>query len=73
MAERIYKETAYEKHEGTPHIFEAYRQNAENAAPFMILLDGSFLATAETGPEISEEIESTIEWYGWTRVSPVFA
>ena len=63
---RICKITVYEKYDGTPHIFEAFRRNIINAAPFVIFLDGNFFATAETRSGISEEIESTIKWYGWT-------
>ena len=70
MFERIYKTTAYEKLEGTPHIFEAFRHDIMNAAPFAIFLDGTFLATAENGLGISEEIKSTIEWYGWSTINP---
>ncbi len=73
MIERIYKTTVYEKHDGTPHIFEAFRQNIRGAAPFVIMLDGAFLTTAENGSEISDEIESTIEWFGWSRSNPMFA
>ncbi len=73
MTERIYKTTAYEKHEGTPHTFEAFRLEADGVAPYIKMLDGSFLATAENGPEISEEISDTIKWFGWSNVCPVFA
>ena len=73
MAQTIYKTTAYERHEGTPHIFEVYKQNSDGAAPYMIALDGSFLATAESGPDIAEEIQSTIKWFDWCSTNPVFA
>lgn len=73
MVELIYKSTVYEAHEGTSHIFEVYKQNIENAAPFVIMMDGSFLTTAENGPEISAEIEATIKWFGWIKSNPVFA
>lgn len=73
MFELIQKTVAYEKHDGTPHIFEVYRQNLENAAPFVVMLDGAFFATEEYGVEIAEEIESTIKWYDWSRKTPIFA
>lgn len=69
--EKIYKRYAYEQHTGERHVFEAYRQLV--GAPYVIMLDGSFLTTAESGREIADEIEETIKWYGWAQGSPVFA
>ena len=65
MNERIYKETYYEAYEGAAHTFEAFTHSADGAAPYVILLDGSFLATAESGAEIAEEIADTVRWFGW--------
>lgn len=73
MCNLVEKVTAYENHEGTPHTFEVFIQNINGTAPFMIMLDGSFLATAENGLEVSEEIKSNIEWFGWNTVNPTFA
>lgn len=65
MAERIYKQTYYEAQGDAAHIFEAFTHRAAGAAPYVILLDGSFLATAESGAEIAEEIADTVRWFGW--------
>ena len=74
MTERLYEATtAYERLDGTPHVFEVFRQMIEGAAPYVIMLDGSFLATAEHGADASEEIADTISWYGWTSTNPIFA
>lgn len=67
----ISKQHAYEKHDGTSHVFEIFEKSA--GAPYFILLDGCFLCTAENGPEIAEEVESTIRWFDWTRINPTFA
>lgn len=73
MPERIYKTTVYEKHGDASHVFEAFRSGIAGSAPYVILLDGSFLATAESGHEISDEINDTIKWFGWVSVNPAFA
>lgn len=79
MKQLFHKRYAYEA-DGTQHIFEAFSTRkkvkgfkAHGGAPYTILLDGSFLATAETGYEVGEEIEETIRWFGWSRTNPNYA
>ena len=72
MTELIHKTSAYEKYDGTRHIFETYRQKITGAAPYVIILDGAFLATAESGADVSSEIKSTINWFNWTSTNPAF-
>ena len=71
MIERIYKTAAYESYGGTPHLFEVFENKTSGAAPYVIMLDGAFLSTAENGLEISDEIESTVKWFGWKRSNPM--
>ena len=73
MTEKIDTTSAYEKLDGTRHIFETYRQKIRGAAPYVIELDREFLATAESGADVSDEIESTIQWFNWTTTNPIFA
>lgn len=73
MTELIYKTSAYENHDGTRHIFETYRQKITGAAHYVIMLDGAFLATAESGADASNEIKSTINWFNWKSTNPIFA
>ena len=72
MTERIYKETVYEKYDGTPHTFEVFAQYGLGAAPYAMFLDGAFFVTTENGPAMSEEIEDTINWFGWSRTNPMW-
>lgn len=75
----FYKTSAFEA-DGTEHLFEAFATRkkvpgfkAYDGAPYMILLDGSFLADAESGFEVGEEISGTIQWFGWSRTNPNYA
>ena len=70
---KFYNYTAYEKYTGESHLFEVFHREIKGAAPFVIMLDGTFLSTAEIGTEIGEEIEDTIKWFGWSRTNPIFA
>lgn len=71
MINQISKQYVYEKYYGTSHVFEVFEK--AQGAPYFILLDGNFLCTAENGPEISDEIESTIRWFDWSRINPNYA
>ena len=73
MKMKFYDRKAYEKYTGESHLFEVFESNIQNSAPYVILLDGAFFATAESGEENGEEIEATITWYGWIRTSPIYA
>lgn len=75
----FYKAIAYEA-DGTKHTFEAFATRkkiqgfkAHDGAPYTILLDGSFLADAESGYRVGEEINDTIQWFGWSRTNPNYA
>lgn len=62
---------AYERHTGDPHVLEL--KKAPVGAPYIVLLDGSFLATADSCREGEDEIEATILWFGWSWNNPNFA
>ena len=68
--ERLNTVTAYGA-TGERHTFEAYAKTT--GAPYIVMLDGAFLATCESGAEIGEEIEDTIRWFNWQRTCPIFA
>ena len=72
MITKIHSIRAYEKHTGEPHDFEAFSKN-DGGAPYVVLLDGAFLDTAESGQEIHDEIADAIKWFGWVRTNPIFA
>lgn len=73
MSSKFYfKKTVYEK-DGTPHKFEALEQTEPGAAPYVILMDETFLATAESLHEIGTEIVDAILWHGWNTFNPCFA
>ena len=71
MYERIYKETYYESN-GNEHEFEVFKHDFENCAPYTIMLDSAFYATAESGREIADEIEACASWYGWEQYYSYF-
>lgn len=68
----FFQKQAYET-DGTPHLFEATEQVERGSAPYVINLDGEFLATAESLHEIGEEIVDVLEKHRWSLVNPIFA
>ena len=54
---------------GREHVFEVFRTEIENKAPYTIMVDGDFYCTEESGHEVAEEIEDTINWYSWKEYS----
>ena len=68
MTEKIYKKVVVDNGD-REHLFEVFHIEIENKAPYMIMVDGDFYCTAESGHEIAEEIEDTMNWYGWKEYS----
>ena len=72
MANKIYSATYYDA-EGAPRTFEVFSRELENGAPIVTLMDGAFLATADTLHEAQEEIQDAVEWFGLAAICPVWA
>ena len=68
----IIKRRVYERHTGEAHVFEVFKTiKPKEAAPYMVMLDGAFLATAESQQEAEDEIKAAVQWFDWTYVGPL--
>lgn len=59
--------------DGTTHTLEIYSVSIPGAAPYIVMLDGAFVATAEHFPGAMEEVAATVKWFGWSYSNPFFA
>lgn len=68
----ILKKRVYERHTGEAHVFEVFKRiKPKGGAPYMVMLDGAFLATTESQAEAEDEVKDAIRWFDWTYISPL--
>ena len=66
------KKRFYERHGGEAHVFEVFRVlKPASAAPYVVMLDGAYLDSAESRHEAEERIKDAVKWFDWTCVSPL--
>ena len=71
--EQLYERIRAYERDGTAHTLEIYSVSIPGAAPYFVMLDGAFVATAEQLPGAMEEVAATVKWFGWSYSNPVFA
>ena len=64
---------AYNQYTGEPHSIKIFKRNIENAAPYEVRLDDSFVATSETREQADVEVTDVILFFGFRASNPIFA